>query len=299
MVSLCACTALNPSYGEDEARTSSTTKADTSQTTTGSGPGDSAAVGTSVGATSLDPTAVGMTSTSSEPLTTATTGLPIFDLGTWTCEDQPADACEAFGDACEPGTTCRPFDPEGNGSVADTRCLPDGMVAENGSCWPACTEVPEAVCGPSLACVEGDAFDGAEVCRPLCQGTATAPACDAGLCFRQTTTIMTVYGICRGECDPLDPLACGQGEACVIGLEDPVPRCVVDPLEIPKNGCDDAPCPGLTACIPSRAAFDCSNGSCCMDVCDPAAPNCPAEYDCVSFGEAGGPDVAIGFCNPP
>ncbi|MBV1858661.1 MAG: hypothetical protein KUG77_09645, partial [Nannocystaceae bacterium] len=180
-----------------------------------------------------------------------------------------------------------------------TRCSPDGGLGFGEACLPGCFGSQRDTCEEDMACVDSPGGD--EVCRPLCSGSAQFPECDDGLCFRRETSDDTQFGICRGECNPFDPLPCEGNEVCSVRSDDPIPRCLPN-LGEPMFGCTDGePCGEYTICIPPEEANGCSGGWCCMDLCEPlAGDDCPPEYTCVPISDIqDGPDVPMGFCNPP
>lgn len=285
------CARANPAYNVDEG--DDTVNVSGEDTTEGPSTGSS-----STG--SIDPSvATSGVSVSGDASTTTTVGgsetsVGRSDLPRFVCEAGPE--CDAFEGRCAGERTCRPYVEQDE--LARTRCVPNGTALAGEECLPSCAAGPETACGSGLVCDRTGLKEG--VCRFLCKGTVDEPICDeGGICFREITDGGSIFGTCEGECSPFEEGSCGA-DACVMGLDEPVPVCVEHTGQIPVEGCADDPCPQGWGCIPPELSNDCSAGPCCFPLCEPfpLGVQC-AEGTCVSFEELGGPNVPVGFCNPP
>ena len=285
-----ACARPNPAFNADDGGEGANVSG---EDTTDGPPAGSTSTGP------IDPTVATSGTTSWTDTTTGTsdpseTSVVRDDVPRFICEAGPQ--CDAFETECEGDQTCRPF-AEGDELVV-TRCVPNGDARPGADCLPTCAAGPETACDGGLVC---DRAGGEGACRFLCKGTLEQPICDeGGICFRQMTDGGSFFGVCEGECDPLEEGSCGE-DACVMGFDEPVPVCVPHTGSIPVEGCADDPCPQGWACIPPGLANDCGGMTpCCFPLCEPfpLGVQC-SQGTCVPFGELGGANVPLGFCDPP
>ena len=214
-----ACARPNPAFNADDGGEGANVSG---EDTTDGPPAGSTSTGT------IDPTVATSGTTSWTDTTTGTsdpseTSVVRDDVPRFICEAGPQ--CDAFETECEGDQTCRPF-AEGDELVV-TRCVPNGDARPGADCLPTCAAGPETACDGGLVC---DRAGGEGACRFLCKGTLEQPICDeGGICFRQMTDGGSFFGVCEGECDPLEEGSCGE-DACVMGFDEPVPVCVrIDP----------------------------------------------------------------------
>lgn len=200
--------------------------------------------------------------------------------------------CDTFEQDCPRGQKCAPWAGDGRTGWNATRCVPvdpdpDGIdepcTGEGGPFSGLDT------CEVGALCFNVDPDTNEGVCTPLCTGSVAAPTCEDPhrICRTNSDAILNV---CIGDCDPLIPDECPEGDGCY-PVEDGF-LCVSDasgmeggpfePCNFP-NACD----PGLF-CLPTdRAGSQCDPDAsgCCSPVCDLSDPDCPEETVCESYFE--------------
>ena len=213
------------------------------------------------------------------------------------------EECDIWNDDCPRGEKCTYWANDGGSLLNATRCVPldpqpvgpgEPCVAQ-GQGFDDCAA--GSVCWSSTRYPEGE-------CVAFCVGSPEDPDCsDPG-------SVCHVSGdglaLCIPQCDPLDPQACPEGQACY--PVDSSTVCVSDASG--EDGGIFEPCEYVNTCDPGShcAAADtvgqCDAGasSCCTPYCDLTAPSCPEGTQCVPlFDEGAGPPDSenVGSCGVP
>ncbi len=203
------------------------------------------------------------------------------------CEDPggggaggPGIECDIFMQDCPVGEKCMPWADDFGSSWNATRCtvLADDPVDVGGACTVEASGVSgidDCVQGSMCWNVDTETLMG--TCIEMCSCSAETPVCaTAG-----TSCVISnedVLALCLGVCNPLDPLACADGEACYpVGAAF---HCAPD-----ASGGDGQPqdaCGFINVCDPGSF---CANGS--------EVPGCVGTGCCSSFCELGDDDACL------
>ena len=224
----------------------------------------------------------------------------IADDGHWYCS-----ACDVVLQDCPAGEKCMPWANDGGGVWNATRCSPID---------------PEPVASGEACTVEGSATSGLDDCDmdSMCWGvnpdtlTGTcADFCDPdqpqAYCSEAETCVVAnegVISICLSRCDPLQPDACSEGEACTIVGGDPV---CVPSFTGGGHTCADSRCDPGELCAPADVVAQCEDTYCCTSWCDleAAEPDlaCPVRGEiCQPYypdGDAPTGFEHVGYCGVP
>lgn len=206
--------------------------------------------------------------------------------------------CDLFAQDCMPGEKCAPYDTSAPGFVDSTACVP--IPSDPDPLGAPCEYDPSTgddSCQAGALCLSTGP-DGQGRCEAVCTGNAAEPVCEAA-----GTTCATVFDfvpVCLAACDPVQPAACPDGEACTPVFDDWV---CIGSLGVPSGTtCEFAnACEPGTVCAASDAVDGCEGG-CCMAVCDLDAPDpdaqCEAPAQCVPYYGDEPPDglAHVGVC---
>lgn len=271
------------------------------------------------GGSTFDPTVGASVTTLATSVTTMTDsgGLDTSDttgggatLGSSTFEDDSADTCagfyggcpvdggpsiyecDLFEQDCPMGEQCMPWANDGGNYWNASRCVPiDESPAQLGD--PCVVEGQYASgldsCDLGLMCFNIDLDTNEGTCVELCGGTAEDPTCSSGVAC--SSLYPDSPRLCLEPCDPLAP-DCPPNSGCYF-VDGRFSCAGTNAQQQPGEGCDDSyNCVGGAVCVEARVfGGDCSFTSCCVSYCDPDAPDCPPELECVLFEEA--PDVGV------
>ncbi|MCA9705596.1 MAG: hypothetical protein KDK70_07105 [Myxococcales bacterium] len=235
------------------------------------------------------------------PSTTSTSGDDTTSIGPdtegVTTEAEPTlgegEECQLEGFAeilCGPGLKCMPYDSSGTSFYDAAACFPidPNPVGLYEPCvWYGGAWSGYDNCGDHAFCADYDG-DGEGTCTGIC--IWTADDWDAYYCEDPAAEgswgCQSCFCSCEVPCDPLQPDACGDGNACV-PTSHPDFLCVPDasaelgdygdPCEY-INGCD----PGLFCANPASVpAPGCDQAlGCCTPFCDLTQPNtCPGALE--------------------
>lgn len=215
----------------------------------------------------------------------------------------PPSECSTWDQDCPKGEKCNPWANDGGSSWNSLRCVPvdpdpdgvDDPCTVEGS---PTSGLDSCEFGAMCWDVDPDTLVG--TCVPLCIGDPSTPLCaDPGRwCI---ATAESVLNLCLSECDPLDPMACPEGQGCYpsngafICAPDASGDAggVFEPCRF-INTCD----PGFE-CAPSDVSIACEGPrGCCVPYCSLQAPNCPAPTTCVPYFEGMAPPAHedLGVC---
>ncbi len=271
--------------------------------------------GTATGSTGEGPVGPGSTQTTAGP-SAGTTAAEASTSSTGATPPETEGADEGYGTTGSCGFTCPP-PPGPNGSSCDfseqdcgrgLKCAP--WANDGGSLWNAlrCVPVAPDARSPGEPCAaEGSFASGVDDCEPGAVCTAAnddslqtnegvcAALCNAGPCPSGTLcTVPTALdvGVCGAICDPLADDACSTGQACLpAGFGFACHTALSEPVDAP---CGDT----VSACGPGHLCVDAAQceDRCCAQVCDLAAPDCPAGQSCTSYGSPLSAYATVGFC---
>lgn len=278
----------------------------TTDTSGASGPQTSATGSTGAESTEgPDPSTSGAESSASSTTTTL-----------W--ETEGADEGYATTGSC--GFTCpQPPGPGGGGgcNFSDQDCFEQEKCApwanDGGAIWNAlrCVPVdnqPAALGEPCM--VEGSFVSGVDTCdvglvctqtgpesRRTNEGTCTA-LCNAGPCPEGTlcTVPGTInVGACGEICDPLQEGTCPAGQGCL-------PAGLGFACHLAFDTTGDEPCDAVAecglahVCTEAPQCGDEPGQTCCVELCDLDAPDCPAGQTCTDYGSPLAAYASVGFC---
>jgi hypothetical protein len=298
------------------------------------------AAGTETGTTSATTeaatTSPGVTSTSGASITTGadtsgsgSSGSGSSDTGTFIMKPDGCFAgdpelgwsshciqivCDVGLQDCPRGEKCMPWANDGGDAWNSNRCvalMPD-PVAPGGTC----TVEGSAVSGID-DCEEGSMCWGVdpETLQGTCIELCNARRFPSTTCVEPTECIAlneASVPVCLSPCNPLQPAACPDGEACRYLEGDVGFRCL--PLlgghvQGSSQHCDDATCSPSQLCVLAELLGTCETASCCTELCDlgdPGADALCAAIDpllaCEPFYEPGGAPVGlelVGVCSVP
>ena len=199
-------------------------------------------------------------------------------LDTTTDPMPPVAACDLYAQDCPPGDKCF-F--TGSGSAFQVQCVPAGPTGPGEVCT---RDAMGDNCGPGHYCTFFDqpfADPQVRVCTPLCQ---TDNDCAAGKVCVEAERPHHV-GFCATACDPIDPAACGAGQACLDrNSAQPGTRTGACHPSAPRTQMRGQPCTSSDLCAPG---LYCLSGTDTPATCTPWCANdadCGANSRCLTRG---------------
>lgn len=185
--------------------------------------------------------------------------------GNWHCS-----WCDVTVQDCPKGEKCVPWANDGGDLWNATRCtpVPDDPAGLGEACVAEVSPVSGLDdCELGTMCWEVDPVTLQGICEALCSIDRVCP--DGAACADGEFEPL----VCLPRCDPFDPAACADGEACRDVGSDVL--CV--PLSVlPQGlscGADEQYCAADQACARQQYLADCAESSCCTPWCDLSAPD--------------------------
>lgn len=229
-----------------------------------SGPDPSDSGSTSSGTSSSGSETVGMSETTSGGTgseASSAGGSSVTGTATRPCTNRPSRVdCDAYEQDCAEGT-CRPYADAGQDGVIGLGCFAEaGFTQVLGApcdtiCGPWAGEDDE--CGVGQLCDRPD-NTGTQSCRALCSADPIESACPVGLCYEYELPNDEVFGVCRGECSPVDG-NCPGGEACRLNSNNGLAYCGIAGEGGQGASCENQDdCGTSFACVPEGATGVCA-----------------------------------------
>ena len=199
-------------------------------------------------------------------------------------DDPGTFECDLLAQDCMRGEKCSSFNaPGAAGTLDSTACVP--VAPDPDPLGAPCDYDPETgadSCDAGSFCMFSGP-DGERRCEALCVGDEAAPECG------ETTSCVFIEGlvpVCLPACDPLEPVACADWQACIPANDAWI---CFDSLETPVGeSCEYVnACEAGAICANAEVLPDCEGSGCCAPLCnlgeaDPDAA-CADPTECVAF----------------
>ena len=217
--------------------------------------------------------------------------------------------CSVYDQDCEAGFKCVPLVDAGAGSWSLVRCTP--VADDPKDLGEVCTvkgRVSDGVddCERGLVCWDLDPNTQQGRCAEVVLGNEHGPVCTDPRAM-PNLVFDSPIALCLPGCDPVDPSACPDGQAC-LPRDDAPSRFSCAPESSGDLGKAWDPCDDVVDCNPGLTCVDdihlptCPTSRCCTPYCEHPNPDCQEGFSCVPWyaGNEAPPGFEnVGVCRLP